>query len=171
MKTQGGGPVRSDSESEIEMAGRFMQKGFTHHQAKLMAVWEDDRIANICSQMPNLTIMATNAVAAVDQTRLSQTDRDMLAQHARETSNDYCAGCSRLCSEALGKRVPISDVMRCLMYAHSYQDLMLARYTFNMLPAQTRAFLTELNFNEAERLCPRNLPIGRMMREATKLLA
>jgi aryl-alcohol dehydrogenase-like predicted oxidoreductase len=26
MKTQGGGPVKSDSESEIEMAGRFMQK-------------------------------------------------------------------------------------------------------------------------------------------------
>jgi aryl-alcohol dehydrogenase-like predicted oxidoreductase len=28
MKTQGGGPVKSDSESEIEMAGRFMQKDF-----------------------------------------------------------------------------------------------------------------------------------------------
>jgi len=170
MKTQGGGPVKSDSESEIEMAGRFMQNGFTHHQAKLMAVWEDKRIASICSQMPNLTIMATNA-AAVDQTRLSQSDRALLAQYANETCSDYCAGCDRLCSEVHGKKVPINDVMRCLMYAHSYQDLMLARSTFEMLPAQTRALLAQLDFNEAERSCPRNLPIGRMMQEATKLLA
>jgi len=171
MKTQGGGPVNSDSDSEIEMAGRFMQKGFTHHQAKLMAVWEDKRIASICSQMPNLTIMATNAVAAVDQTRLSQSDRALLAQYANETCSDYCAGCGRLCSEVLGEKVPINDVMRCLMYVHSYQDLMLARSTFEMLPARTRALLAQLDFNEAERLCPRNLPIGRMMQEATKILA
>jgi hypothetical protein len=171
MKTQGGGPVKSDSESEMEMAGRFMQKGFTHHQAKLMAVWEDNRIACICSQMPNLTIMATNAVAAVDQIRLSRSDRALLAQYDRETCSDYCAGCGRLCSEVLDKKVPINDVMRCLMYVHSYQDLMLARSTFERLPAQTRALLAQLDFSEAQRLCPRNLPIGRMMQEATKLLA
>ena len=171
MKTQGGGPIMSDSESELEMAGRFMQKGFTPHQAKLMAVWEDKRIASICSQMPNLTIMATNAVAAVDQIRLSQSDRTLLAQYDRETCSDYCAGCGRLCSEALGKQVPINDVMRCLMYAHSYQDLMLARSAFKTLSAETRALLDQLDFSVAEQSCPRNLPIGRMMQEATKLLA
>ena len=171
MKTQGGGPVKSDSESEIKMAGRFMQKGFTHHQAKLMAVWEDKRIASICSQMPNLTILATNAAAAADQTRLSQADLDVLAQYARETRSDYCAGCGRICSEALGKKVPVNDVMRCLMYLNSYQDLMLARSTFAMLPAQTKTLLVQMDFSEAERSCPRNLPIGRMMQEATKLFA
>jgi predicted aldo/keto reductase-like oxidoreductase len=171
MKTQGGGPINSDSESEIQMAGRFMQKGFTHHQAKLMAVWEDKRIASICSQMPNLTIMANNAAAAVDQTGLSQSDRALLARYARETCSDYCAGCGRLCSEVTGRKVPINDVMRCLMYVHSYQDLTLARSTFQMLPDQTGALLAQLDFNEAERACPRNLPIGRLMQEATKLLA
>ena len=170
MKTQGGGPVQSDSDSEIKMAGRFMQKGFTDHQAKLMAVWEDKRIASICSQMPNLTIMATNAAAAVDQTRLSESDRVLLAQYAKETLGDYCAGCGSLCSEVLGIKVPINDVMRCLMYVHSYQDLMLARSTFKTLPSHTRELLTQLDFREAERSCPRNLPIGRMMQEATNLL-
>ncbi|MGD8668342.1 MAG: aldo/keto reductase, partial [Desulfobacterales bacterium] len=29
MKTQGGGQVRTDSESELKLAGRFLQKGFT----------------------------------------------------------------------------------------------------------------------------------------------
>jgi len=169
MKTQGGGPVKSDSESEIKMAGRFMQKGFTDHQAKLMAVWQDKRITSICSQMPNLTIMATNAVAAVEQTRLSKSDHALLAQYAKETSDDYCAGCECLCSEVLAKKVPISDVMRCLMYFHSYQDLGLALSTFETLPTHTRELLTQLDFSEAERSCPRKLPIGRLMREALTL--
>ena len=171
MKTQGGGPVKSDSESEIKMAGRFMQKGFTDHQARLMAVWEDKRIASICSQMPNLTIMATNAAAAVEQTRLSRSDRALLARYADETFSDYCAGCGRLCTQALDDNVPINDVMRCLMYVHSYQDLTLARSAFETLPAETRALLAQLDFKAAERSCPRNLPIGRMMREAARLLA
>jgi predicted aldo/keto reductase-like oxidoreductase len=171
MKTQGGGPVKSDSESEIKMAGRFMQKGFTDHQARLMAVWEDKRIASICSQMPNLTIMATNAAAAVEQTRLSRSDRALLARYADETFSDYCAGCGRLCTQALDDNVPINDVMRCLMYVHSYQDLTLARSAFETLPVQTGALLARLDFNAAERSCPRNLPIGRLMREAAQLLA
>ncbi len=169
MKTQGGGPVKSDSASEIKMAGRFMQKGFSDNQAKLMAVWQDERIASICSQMPNLTILATNAAAAVEKNRLSKSDRALLAQYARETSGDYCAGCVRLCSEALPTRVPISDVMRCLMYYHSYQDFELARSTFETLPAQTRALLTRLDFSNAEKSCPRKLPIGRLMRETASL--
>ena len=114
--------------------------------------------------------MATNAAAAVDQTRLSESDRVLLAQYARETLSDYCTGCGSLCSEVLGIKVPINDVMRCLMYVHSYQDLMLARSTFKTLPSHTRELLTQLDFREAERSCPRNLPIGRMMQEATNLL-
>jgi hypothetical protein len=113
--------------------------------------------------------MATNAAAAVEQTRLSKSDRASLAQYAEETSGDYCAGCERLCSAVLAKRVPISDVMRCLMYFHSYQDLALARSTFETLPTQTGELLTQLDFSEAERSCPRKLPIGRLMREATTL--
>ena len=169
MKTQGGGPIKSDNESEIKMAGRFIKKGFSDYQAKLMAVWQDERIASICSQMPNLTIMATNAAAAVEQTRLSKSDRALLARYARETSDDYCAGCECLCTEALPERVPIGDVMRCLMYFHSYQDYGLARSTFESLPARTRELLTQLDFSEAERSCPRKLPIGQLMRETKTL--
>jgi predicted aldo/keto reductase-like oxidoreductase len=151
------------------MAGRFIQKGFTDNQAKLMAVWQDKRIASICSQMPNLTILATNAVAAVEKTRFSRSDRNLLAHYARETSADYCAGCERLCSKALPARVPVGDIMRCLMYYHSYQDYALARSTFETLPTHTRALLTRLDFSNAEKACPRKLPIGKLLREATSL--
>ncbi len=170
MKTQGGGPVASDSEAEIKLAGRFLQKGFTAHQARLMAVWEDRRIASICSQMPNLTIMATNAAAA-SPARLSNSDRTRLARFARQTHGDYCAGCGALCSGALAQSVPVSDVMRCLMYARSYQDVGLARDALQALPDGERALLTRLDFTAAEKACPRRLPIGRLMREAADILA
>jgi hypothetical protein len=57
------------------------------------------------------------------------------------------------------------------MYAHSYHDVMLARSTFDMLPARARALLAQADFTEAERCCPRNLPIGRLVKEAADLLA
>jgi hypothetical protein len=56
------------------------------------------------------------------------------------------------------------------MYAHSYQDLMLARSTFKTLPAETMSLLARLDFRDAERSCPLKLPIGWMMHEATKIL-
>jgi len=40
MKTQGGGPVKTDSEAELQVAGRFLERGFTDKQAKIKAVLE-----------------------------------------------------------------------------------------------------------------------------------
>jgi uncharacterized protein len=100
---------------------------------------------------------------------MSASDHALLAQYTEETSGDYCAGCERFCSEVLPQRVPIGDIMRCLMYFNSYQDFGLARSTFETLPTQTRALLAQLDFSAAERSCPRKLPIGRLMRETTKL--
>lgn len=172
MKTQGGGPLKSDSRSEAHMAARFMGKGFTPEQAKIMAVWQDRRIAAICSQMPNLTIMAANAVAAVDQKRLSASDRALLDRYAVTSSGDYCAGCGRICSLAVSNAVPVHDVMRCLMYARSYQDFTLAKATFDSLMGHhSKEWLNQLDLKKAERACPRNLPIGRMVKEATTLFA
>jgi predicted aldo/keto reductase-like oxidoreductase len=48
---------------------------------------------------------------------------------------------------------------------------MLARSTFESIPDQTRTILTQLDFKKAEQLCPRNLPIDRLMKEAANLLA
>lgn len=171
MKTMGGGQVKSDSDLELKLAGRFMQKGFTDYQAKLLAIWEDKRISSVCSQMPNLTILAANTAAATGQVSLSRTDREMLGQYAVATCGDYCAGCGEICSQALGGDLAVSEVMRALMYYNAYQDPALARATFAGLPGQTGELLASLNFASAERACPRGLPIGRLMQEAASLLA
>lgn len=171
MKTQGGGPVGTESEIELRMAGRFLKQGFTDKQAKLKAVWDNPHIAGICSQMPNLTILSANVAAALDQTRLSSADMDLLRIYARETTSSYCAGCSDLCESCVGNQVPIQDVMRCLMYYRSHGDKDLARHLFAELPAHTRRSLLTLDFTEAEQRCPQKIRIGKLMREAVSLLA
>jgi hypothetical protein len=170
MKTQGGGSVRIENESEVNMAATFLDKGFSDAQAKLKAVWEDTRIACICSQMPTLSILMANIAAALDKTQLDARDWNALEQYAEETRCVYCAGCSNICSAA-ANGAPISDVMRHLMYYHSYGDRDLARSQFAGLPGDFRARLAELDFTEAERRCPNGLPIARLMKKAGELLA
>ncbi len=170
MKTQGGGPVKTDSETELEMAGRLLQRGFTEGQAKLKAVWGEERIACVCSQMPNMSLLTANIAAALDRNALARAELDLLRLHDRETHAAYCAGCTRLCESAVGQAVPIGDVMRGLMYA-GYGDDDQARTVFRALPETVRRVLTAADYSAAERCCPRNLPIGALMRTAAERLA
>lgn len=171
MKTQGGGPVKNDSEAELQMAARFLERGFTDKQAKLKAVWEEPHIASICSQMPNLTILASNVAAARDRTSLARGDFEMLARFADETCEGYCAGCGRICREATGGKIPVSDVMRCLMYYRDYGERDLAREVFAAFPEEVRTLLAEVDYTHAEKKCPQGLAIASLMREASELLA
>ena len=171
MKTQGGGPVSTDSEAELKLAGRFVRQGYTPEQAKLKAVWDSPYIASLCSQMPNVAILRANAAAAMDKTKLSQGDRTALTEYASITCNQYCAGCTSLCEGALEGRAPVGDIMRSLMYHKSYQEPALAAETFNSLPNELRRSLAELDYTPAEKICPNKLPIGKLMKEAATLLA
>jgi uncharacterized protein len=170
MKTQGGGSLRIENEAEIHLAEQFLKKGFSEAQAKLKAVWEDTRIATICSQMPTLSILMSNIAAALDKTQLDAADWDALERYAEGTRCGYCAGCGKICGAA-ANGAPISDVMRHLMYYSSYGDRDFARSQFASLPGDFQARLAELDFSEAERLCPNGLPIARLMKEAGELLA
>jgi predicted aldo/keto reductase-like oxidoreductase len=134
MKTQGGGQLRSDSQTELDLAGRFLQKGFTDAQAKLKAVWQNQNIASICSEMPNMTILMANVAAAINKTRLSARDTQLLQQYAQETRSSYCTGCTDICESAVAADAPIGDVMRYLMYARSYDNRRRARHYLKKIP-------------------------------------
>ena len=170
MKTQGGGQIRSDSETELKLAGRFLQKGFTDAQAKLKAVWQNEQIASICSEMPNMTILMSNVAAAENKIRLSHQDMQLLWKFAQETRSDYCAGCTDICESAVKAEVPIGDVMRYLMYCNSYDDYELAVDGFRKIPGKIRKQIARLNYSAAESRCPHRLPIARLMQEATEKL-
>jgi predicted aldo/keto reductase-like oxidoreductase len=166
MKTQGGGSVKTDTEIELKMAGRFLLKGFTDAQAKLIAIWQNPDIASICSQMPNMTILKANVGAALNRTDLSVRDTELLHRYARETHSDYCAGCTNICESAVEFDVPIGDVMRYLMYYRSYGEYDYAAVQFNTIPDNIRRQITNLDYSLAEQRCPQKMPIGKLMKEA-----
>ena len=171
FKSQGGGPVKVDSEAELQLAGRFLQRGFTDRQARLKAIWENPDIASICSQMPSLAILSANVAAARDLTALSQNDRELFARLSADTRSSYCAGCGRICQAAVGGKVPVQDVMRCLMYYKDYGDRDLARSVFAGLPESARRVMGRIDYGPAENACPHGLAIADLMREAETLLA
>ncbi len=173
MKTQSGGPVapKGESRSKAQMVDSFLKRGFTDKQAKLKAVWETPQIASICSQMPNLTILSANVAAALDQTKLAKEELDSLRRYALETKAGYCAGCGKICGDAVGGAVPVNEVMRCLMYHQYYGEPELARMTFAGLGEEVRQRLTEVDYSRAERVCPHGLAIAELMRQAQEMLA
>lgn len=171
MKTQGGGQVRTSTETEMKLAGHFIKKGYTDGQAKLKAVWENSQIAAICSQMPNMSLLMTNVAAAVNKTKLSAAENRLLRRYADETHSDYCAGCVKICESAVAQNVPIGDIMRYLMYERSYGDHALAKEEFQGIKADVRKHLLDLDYSEAERRCPRNLAIGKLVHEAVRELS
>ncbi len=171
MKTQGGGQVKTDTETELKLAGRFLRKGFTDAQAKLKAVWQNPQIASICSEMPNMTLLLANVAAAVDKIKLSAGDMQLLQEYAQETRSDYCAGCADICESATRNRVPIADVMRYLMYARSYGNHREAIDLFKKIPAKIRAQLIHFDYGLAEQKCPQKMAIGKLMQKAVEELS
>ena len=173
MKTQAGkpGPAKVASEAKAKMVDSFLKRGFTDKQAKLKAVWETPQIASICSQMPNLTILSSNVAAALDQTKLAREEFDSLRRYALETKADYCAGCGKICGEAVSGAVPVNEVMRCLMYHQYYGEPELARLTFAGLGEEVKQRLTEVDYSQAEQACPHGLAIADLMRQAREMLA
>ena len=173
MKSLAGGPgePKTTSKAKLEMADRFLKRGFTDKQAKLKVVWENPQIASLCSQMPNLTILSANVAAARDQVKLAREEFESLRQYALETQADYCAGCGHLCQAAVGGAVPVNEVMRSLMYHRYYGEPELARETFASLPEAVRQRLTAVDYSRAEAVCPQRLAIAQLMRQAAEMLA
>ncbi len=171
MKTQGGGSVKTNTDIELKMAGRFLQKVFTDAQAKLMAVWQNPHISSICSQMPNMTILKANVAAALNRTDLSARDSDFIHRYAWETHSDYCAGCTKICESNVKIDVPIGDVMRYLMYFRSYNEFDYAASQFKTIPENIRLQMENLDYSLAEQRCPQQMAIGKLMRDAVKELS
>ncbi len=166
MKTQGPSLYFGGQEG----MQRFIDRGMTKYQARLKAVWENPQIAGICSHMDSLAILKENVAAALDDSALSGRDRDALAQHARRTAAAYCAGCGDVCESLLDDALPVADVMRCIMYAHRYNDYQMAREAIARLPADIRERLLQADYARAESQCPQRMAIGKLMRRAAEEL-
>ena len=171
MKTQGGGAVKTNTDAELKIAGRFLEKGFTEGQAKLKAIWENPQIASICSEIPNMTLLMSNAAAAMNTTTLSAVDMELLKQYAADNCSDYCAGCTHICESTLAASIPIGDIMRYLMYSRSYGDHERAVAGYRRISAAIRQKVTTTDYSTAEKRCPQKMAISRLMHEAARKLS
>ena len=159
-----------ETDEAVELSRQFMDNGFTEEQAKLKSVWENSDIAGICSHMPNMKILQANATAAINKTALSHKDKQLMEQYARATSFGHCTGCADLCENAIAHAVPISDIMRYLMYYCNYGDHQKAIRLFNDLPLDIRQRIKQVDYSKAEQCCPQGMPIAQLMRKAVAKL-
>jgi predicted aldo/keto reductase-like oxidoreductase len=164
MKTQGGGPI-NDTSADRELAGRLVAKGFTPEQAKIKAILENPAIASACLSMPSIEILKSNVAAVTDGKKLDTSARGALDRHAAATHGTVCGACGR-CERAAGCAVPVSRIMRYLMYARNYGDHATARARFRALGPAVHGRMARTRFALAEKACPHSLPIGRLMKEA-----
>ena len=163
--------VGSENVASAALADRFIKKGFTPEQTKLKVVWENQHIASICSEMTNMSILQANVAAALDKTELSLQDRRLLEGYAKASAPGYCGGCGNVCESALSADVPISDIMRYLMYHDEYGRQQRAMRLFNDMPEQVRKQLKRVDYAKAEQRCPQKMPIARLMARAVEKLS
>lgn len=163
--------IGSETDDALKMTENFLKKGYTTEQAKLKVVWENPKIASICSAMPNMAILQANIAAALNKNNLSENDKKRLGEYAHRTASGYCAGCAGICEESANLDIPISDILRYSMYNHSYGDRETALRLFKNLPAEVKANIFKADYTIAERLCPQKIKIGKIIKRTCAELA
>lgn len=157
--------IGSKTDDALKMTKNFIKKGYTAEQANLKVVWENPNIASICSAMPNLTILQANVAAALNKKNLSESDKKRLEQYAYQTAPGYCTGCANICESAVDLDIPISNILRYSMYNHGYGDRDRALKLFHALPKDIKANILKADYSKAEKYCPQQIQIGKVMKK------
>ena len=163
--------IGSETDDALNMTESFLEKGYTAEQAKLKVVWENPNIASICSAMSNMTILQANVAAALNKENLSEGDKQRLEQYAQHTAPGYCAGCANICEPAVDLNIPVCDIMRYAMYNHGYGERDRAQALFKALPADVKANILGADFSIAEKYCPQQIQIGKILKKTHQDLA
>jgi predicted aldo/keto reductase-like oxidoreductase len=164
MKTQGSVPA------EQEEVVQFQSKDFTLEQAKLKAVWADERMDALVSTMSNLQQLNDNVKAAATPQQLAFNDFVQLNRLAAITAPYYCHGCNQICESCIEGNLRIADTLRYLMYYDSYGDRDEARHLYQQLPLDMRD-PSGVDLSAASKACPQGINIAQRLDEAKHLLS
>jgi hypothetical protein len=156
--------------SGAEQVVRFRSERFTLAQAKLKAVWADERIDSLCSEMASVEQVRENVAAAKSAVALSAGEMHQLQQLAARTAHLHCDGCRAICEPLAGGRVAVADTLRFLMYHESYGDTERARRLYRALPEAARD-LAGVDFAAATAACPQGIDIAGRLEQARRELA
>ncbi|MBI2423996.1 MAG: aldo/keto reductase [Candidatus Hydrogenedentes bacterium] len=159
MKTQASVP--EDLEKVIE----FKSAQNSLAQAKIKAVWADDRIDSLVSSMQNVQQVQENVAAACSNTKLSMNEFVQLNRLAALTAAYACNGCSHLCEAKVQGNLKIAQQMRYLMYHDSYGDTETARALYAQLSPEERDF-DGVDLSGAMAVCPQKINIAQRLADA-----
>jgi len=154
---------------DLSIVNHFMEKGYTLEQAKLKMVWENQKISCCLSHITNMTILKDNVASAMDNVKLTSGDIGMLNKLSEINRRLYCRGCM-MCESVMESECIIPDVLRYMMYYHSYGEKDRARYHFREIPEAIKGTLASRDYSLAERVCPNKIEIGKAMKEAVRIL-
>ena len=164
MKTQGGAEEFRAGEKDPRMNG-LIDQGFKVHQAAIKAVFADERIHTVVSEMTNFDQLRDNMAATVAP--LGPKEARLLEDHRLRTATAYCHGCGHLCQDAAGG-VPVATVLRYLRYAEAYGKRTEAGALYAALDAADRA--VDHLTGAADAACPHGLPVADLLRTASARL-
>ncbi len=164
MKTQDSVPA--DQENVVG----FESKNFTLPQAKLKAVWADERIDAAVSHINTTDKLRDNVAAAKSPVQLSMNEFMQLNRLAALTSSYRCKGCSQICESRIDGDLKVADTLRYLMYHESYGRHGEAREKFARLTPTQRDF-SGIDLSAATAACPQGIDIAARLRKAHEALA
>jgi hypothetical protein len=87
----------------------FAKAGLNKVQSVLKAIWADERIHTIVSEMVAIDHIDENSTAATK--KLTKAENSTLRRYAALTSHLACRGCEHICSAAAGSTVAVADIL------------------------------------------------------------
>lgn len=165
MKTQKSVPADQDE------VVKFQSKDFTLGQAKLKAVWADERIDSAVSHMTSVELVEENVAAAKSPVKLSMNELQQLNRMAAiRPDGRSCEGCKHICEPLVEGEVKIADPLRFLTYHECYGETEKAKQFYRELAPAQRASL-DVDFSRAEAACPEGIDIAARMERVRSQLA
>jgi predicted aldo/keto reductase-like oxidoreductase len=166
MKTQGGAGQFKEVGNATKF-NEFIGQGIKKEMAAIKAVFADERIHAVVSEMTNRDQLRDNMAATREP--LTPKQSRLLEEHRQKTAHLYCHGCGHLC-ETAAKGVPVATVLRYLRYYEVYGKRQQARELYQALPPEARN-LALADLDAAQAACPHGLPVAQLVQIADRRLS
>jgi uncharacterized protein len=148
---------------------KFEEMGLTAGQAVLQAIWSDERIVSICSDMPSINLVKENTDAAKKYKPLDKTKLGAVLELYRREGRTFCNACDGSCRRAAGTKAALNDIVRCLSYYEMDGRREDARRMFAELTPEERDW-AGADLEAASRACKSKLDFVALLGRAGRKL-
>jgi predicted aldo/keto reductase-like oxidoreductase len=148
----------------------FRDLGLSPHQAVLHAVWTDERITTITSEMLNLVMLRENSTAARNFKPLDSAKMEAVVGLYQRYGRRFCNACDGSCRRAGRTKAALNDIVRALSYYERDGRLDEARRAYASLSEEERDW-HGADLAAASAACHSNLDFATLLPRAEQKLA